>query len=228
MTSKAFVRPGDVVMEFGGRFGTTACILSRQVGHTGAVVTVEPDRSVQGYLMYNRHRHDCGFHVLLGTVGRKPLYVKEDGLRGYGTQTTTEQEGKGWAAIPNMELNEVERHIGMKINVALIDCEGCIQSVDDSGLLEQVELILLEEDGALELYATWHKSLHEKGFGCLWYLKDTANPARASWAAVRHSVWLRKGVDRNYPSCEEYANQTGLVASPKLFMCATCPPETMN
>jgi hypothetical protein len=80
MTSKAFVNKGDVVMEFGGRFGTTACILSRSVGRTtGAVISVEPDRNVQGHLLYNRFRHDCGFHVVLVTVAKTPLHVKENG-----------------------------------------------------------------------------------------------------------------------------------------------------
>jgi hypothetical protein len=224
MTSKAFVNKGDVVMEFGGRFGTTTCILSRSVGTTGAVISVEPDRNVQGqHLLYNRFRHDCGFHVVLVTVAKKPLYVKENGRKGYGTQTTTRSR-KGWAEIPNMmELNEVEQQIGRTVNVALIDCEGCIQSVSETGfLLDQVELVLMEEDAGE--YELWHKTLYEKGFDCLWYLKDTADPANAAWVAVRHSMWLKKGSSRQHPpSCEEYAQQTGLSKTPDLFMCATCP-----
>jgi hypothetical protein len=151
------------------------------------------------------------------------MFIKETGLKGYGTQTTTSGE-PGWASIPNMALNDVERNIGKKVNVALIDCEGCIPSVNETGLLDQVDLILLEEDGLGEMgYAPWHASLFKRGFKCLWYLKDTANPRRTAWARVRHSVWLRKGVDREYPSCEEYAQTTGLSETPKLLMCATCP-----
>jgi len=76
MLVHAFVQEGDVVIEFGARFGTTSCILSRNVGNAGHVISVEPDIAVHGYLLRNQHRHRCNFHSVLGTVSKKPLYME--------------------------------------------------------------------------------------------------------------------------------------------------------
>ncbi|EJK65209.1 hypothetical protein THAOC_13962 [Thalassiosira oceanica] len=58
MLANAFIQPGDVVVEFGARFGTTSCILSRNVGKHGEVISVEPDVTV--------HHTDATFTQYLG------------------------------------------------------------------------------------------------------------------------------------------------------------------
>ena len=40
------VTPQDTVLELGARFGTTSCVLARRTGNSGAVVSVEPDKSI--------------------------------------------------------------------------------------------------------------------------------------------------------------------------------------
>ena len=225
MLSMAFVKPGDVVMEFGARYGTTSCLLSKLVGPTGHVISVEPDISVQGYLGINGFRHQCGFHAVFGTVGATPLQISSN--RGYGTMSV---EATSLAtSLPNIELSIIEQHIHSKVNVALIDCEGCIDSVDKAGVLDQIELIIMEED-SLPSYTEWHAKLSTKGFSCFWYIKDTTAPLTRAWSRdLRHSVWIKQTTDmegRTRLTCKDYAAQKGLSAD--LLTCTECPVKSVS
>jgi hypothetical protein len=39
--------------------------------------------------------------------------------------------------------------------------------VNETGLLQQVDVILLEED-SLESYRPWHEQFHANDFSCIW------------------------------------------------------------
>ena len=124
MLSNAFVREGDVVIEFGARYGTTSCILSRNTGKTGHVIAVEPDIKVHGYLLRNLHTHRCSAYTVLGTVSNKPLYMQDANMDvGYATSTTAKPQGGG-VALPSIDVATIEKTVGKRINIALIDCEG--------------------------------------------------------------------------------------------------------
>lgn len=118
MLVNAFVKPGDVVIEFGARFGTTSCILSRNVGTEGHVISVEPDINVHGYLLRNGHDHQCNYHAVLGTVSNSPLFLGSSAYAGW-----TSSSGNG-PSLPRLNVTTIERAVGKRINVALIDCEG--------------------------------------------------------------------------------------------------------
>lgn len=126
MLANALVHEGDIVIEFGARYGTTSCTLSRNVGSIGQVIAVEPDFSVHGYLLRNRHDHRCDFHVVLGTVSMKPQY--KAGLSGYAQMFSDKPSG---TAFPRIDVPTIESAIGKQINVALIDCEGvyCVHNM---------------------------------------------------------------------------------------------------
>ncbi|KAL7539571.1 hypothetical protein ACHAWF_006447 [Thalassiosira exigua] len=119
MLSNAFVRPGDVVIEFGARYGTTSCILSRNVGKEGHVFAVEMDPLVHGYLLRNRYEHNCNFHAVLGTVSSQPLFKGRNS--GYAGETTSVGKGRG---LPLVTVLDLEQLVDERINVVLIDCEG--------------------------------------------------------------------------------------------------------
>ena len=118
MMANAFVQPGDVVIEFVARYGTTSCVLSRNVGVDGHVISVEPDVTVHGHLLRNRHYHYCNFHAVLGTVSDDELYY---GNSGYDGQTSSSGAG---LVLPRVSRTTIESLIKKRINVALIDCEG--------------------------------------------------------------------------------------------------------
>ena len=69
----AVLHPSDAIVEFGGRWGTTSCMLASITQNSGRVVAVEPDAAAHGPLLRNRASHNANFHVLKGTVSEQPL-----------------------------------------------------------------------------------------------------------------------------------------------------------
>ena len=98
--------------------------------------------------------------TVLGTVSSDPVYMGQ-GLS-YAQRTSDTGEGP---ALPSISTgpDEIETILGKRINVALIDCEGCIPQLDKTNLLnetEGVDLILMEEDQIQ--YGEWHKILYQR------------------------------------------------------------------
>ena len=64
----------------------------------------------------------------------------------------------------------------------------------DSGLLPQLELVLIEEDGALGRFKyeqTVHRALRRLGFVRVWRSHDTADPGQKWSDSIEHSAWRR-------------------------------------
>ncbi len=80
---------------------------------------MEPDASVHGYLLKNRHEHSCNYHAVLGVVSTEPMFMGNKAH--YAQMTKTGGNGSG---LPSIDVPEIENVIGSRINVALIDCEG--------------------------------------------------------------------------------------------------------
>ena len=149
-------------------------------------------------------------------MSSSPLYIGGGG--GYGQGTSEVGEGP---ALPSISSDEIEAILGKRINVALIDCEGCIPQIDKTNLLDEtegVDLILMEEDANPNpYYGEWHKVLQQRNvsdqkntispatyltlvnnwqYNCVWYLEDThyhKHPESKRWSMpMRHSVWLHK------------------------------------
>ena len=61
---RALVKPHNVVLELGARFGTTSCVLAERTGNAGNVVAVEPDPKAHKQLLRNRERHVRSTHKI--------------------------------------------------------------------------------------------------------------------------------------------------------------------
>lgn len=189
--STALIRPTHVIIEFGARYGTTSCVLANATGNSGNVVSVEPDNSAWEDLLFNRDRNRCNFHVVRGLVGQPGERKKPDGFynSGYGRKTSSASAFE--LASDTLSFTEIEERIGARVNAALVDCEGCIEeAVFKTGLIDQLSLLLLEEDGNID-YRPVYRKLAQHGLQRIWRSHDTAMPG-ASWSAkIEHSAWQR-------------------------------------
>lgn len=229
---QVFVKPGDAVLELGARYGTTSCVISNRVGPTGLVVSVEPDADIHGLLQTNLQKHNCdNVHLVKGTLGNEPqFYIRHTPEQGewaeYGQYTSTSEGGDKGVALPHISLPQLHQGIGRSLSVALIDCEGCLPSLADTGLFDEVQVILLEEDTIRSdpdsnrtAYDYWRVHFDKLGFRCAWFVVDS-NKLPGGFGllmALRHSVWV-KG-DQKYPSCCEYKRAHGVDP----LYCSTCP-----
>ena len=140
----ALVRPNDTVLEIGARYGTTSCRLARATKNSGFVVAVDPATTTTQDLLRNRDRHRCNFAAVAGTVASAPMSMGPPS--GYDQRTIRARTtGASSPAVTNFAPREIELRLGSSFNVALIDCEGCIESViEQPELLSQVERTLYD------------------------------------------------------------------------------------
>ena len=72
------ISPTDVVMEFGGRYGTTTCAIAVKQNNSGALISVEADPDVWVIAEFNKLTHNCACWSVLGVVGDEDQVVQSD------------------------------------------------------------------------------------------------------------------------------------------------------
>jgi len=147
--AKKWIPANASVMEFGARFGTTTCEISKKLENSGRMVTIEPDPMVWGYLENNVKQHNCHSHVLRGAISSTPLRMLGSGYGGRSETGKNLRVGSGEISIPTFSFDEVQKAVGFKIDTLLIDCEGCAQDMMDQigpAIREQIQLIVIEAD----------------------------------------------------------------------------------
>ena len=193
----ALVPPDAVVLELGARYGTTSCRIAQATHNSGRVVSVEPDGRVIANILANREKHQCNVAVVNGTVSAGTLtFVRirsEHTAAGYAMRTV---RAASPSTISNLPFQEVEKLLGHRFNTVLIDCEGCISTVDEQ-LLWQARLLILEEDMPSTVvrhgkrgYKGWHSDFRQHGFVQVWRSADTYGLGKGG-TAVQYTAWAR-------------------------------------
>jgi hypothetical protein len=184
-----YIQNTSIVLELGGRYGTTSCVIADQLQNNGKLVVVEPDSRVWSSLNLNRQIHHCNFYLVQKPIGNASVLIHGKNYDSTSeivpTSTGRVERGKSSKYDPTHRPNyynyrELERVLRFKFNSILIDCEGCItqlfQSTADPSLppsslqdtLKHVNLIILEADNSL----------------------DPLSPCRRS--CVNYSMWIEK------------------------------------
>lgn len=153
---RQYIRPNDVVLEVGARFGTTTCTIAAQQQNSGLLVAVEPDASVWHLLARNVNSHFCSGWILRGVVSNEGHVVSP---QSYGTRAHKSRPEVAEAKSAFVTFEQLQEAISSRFTALLIDCEGCIdnlfagsdnQTVPNTTVLGQmlrdVRTIILEAD----------------------------------------------------------------------------------
>lgn len=181
-----YIRPDDVVLELGARYGTVSCVINKKLKNKHNQVVVEPDDRVWKALEDNMERNDCDFHIIKGFISNKKLKLTDKEFwRGYGTSS----EENATSKIPSYTLQEIQKKYKLKFNVLVADCEGFLcQFLDENpGFLDQLRLVIFEKDNPKMCnYNEIKQSLKEKGF------KQLVPLFREAWRRPPSKVGVRK------------------------------------
>lgn len=161
-----YIKPGDVVLELGARYGMVADILINLVGKEN-VVMVDPDTSIIAALKTNLAHHGDALKIWNGTVLETPRKLT---LSGYGTHTLEACDASDASkCIPNMSYEQLQTHFGVRFNSVVADCEGCIidliTHLSKTGGISHIRKLLVEKDmdGSVD-YSIMHEILKQEGF----------------------------------------------------------------
>jgi FkbM family methyltransferase len=187
-----FIAPLDVVLELGGRFGTTSCHIARQQRNSGKLVVVEPDKNVEFILKYNQFIHSCSFWTFNGLISNSSSYVVQAGS--YDTRTMRRSDSESnlrtvnESVVSTISFEKLQELLNLQFTAILIDCEGCIQQLFQGSLdilLKTVKTILLEADMSTNShscasncvdYRFWIKKFIAAGFTVVHRQTDNAFP----------------------------------------------------
>jgi len=142
---KQHIKPDDVVLELGARYGSVSCTINKILTNKKNQVSVEPDERVWKALLKNRKRNNCKFHIFNGFISNKKLSLtNKDSFYGYGTTMISDEN----STIPHISLRKLIKKYKLNFNVLIVDCEGCFESFIDENLsfLDNLRLIIYESD----------------------------------------------------------------------------------
>jgi FkbM family methyltransferase len=136
-----YIKPDDVVLELGARYGTVSCAINKILNNKKNQVVIEPDNTVWNALEKNRKNNNCEFNIVKGFISNKKLGINKNG---YGTMGKEDE----LSDIKCYTLDEISSLYNLKFNVLVVDCEGCLCQFfnENEKILEDINLILFEAD----------------------------------------------------------------------------------
>jgi FkbM family methyltransferase len=173
-----YIKPDDVVLELGARYGSVTCVISKILNNPNNLVAVEPDSNVWNALENNLEKNNCKANIHKGFISNKKLSLSNSG---YGSTSTVDDN----STIPTLTLQEVKDKYKINdFNTLIVDCEGCFESFLDENptILNTINKIMIEHDQP-------HKCNYQKITQLL--INNNFKLIERSETAVVHEVWKK-------------------------------------
>jgi FkbM family methyltransferase len=142
MLALKYIKPNDVVLELGARYGTVSCIINKILNNKNNQVSVEPDKNIWNTLDNNLTTNKCNANIVKGFISKRSLELNN---WGYASQETENPN----TTTPNYTLDYIKKKYGISnFNVLIVDCEGCMESFlnENPELISTLRLVMFEKD----------------------------------------------------------------------------------
>lgn len=132
------IKPDDVVLELGARYGTISCLVNRKINDKKNHYVVEPDSNVWKALEDNMKINDCDFNIIKGVIGNKKYKLIGNG---YAKKSVIDSSNNN-SQIENYYIPDVE------FNTLIVDCEGYLETFydDNKDFFKKINKIIMECD----------------------------------------------------------------------------------
>ena len=145
--AKKYIKPDNVVLELGARYGTVSCVINKILNNKSNQVVIEPDEKVWDALDKNKKLNNCDFHIIKGFISNKKFSLSNDG---YGSTAIVSNESNesNESKIESYSLQDIESKFNLKFDTLVVDCEGCLETFFDEypHMYIQLKNITFEED----------------------------------------------------------------------------------
>lgn len=163
--AKAYVKPDDIVLELGARYGSVSCIVNNILNIKTNHVVVEPDDTVWSALSYNKKNNNSHFHIIEGIIGNKSLSLIKDG---YATRCSSNAMDN---TIKYFSLQDIKTRYSIdNFTVLIADCEGCLPDFlkENKDILHSLRLVIFETDNKQSVnYNDIHQMMRDYNFNCV-------------------------------------------------------------
>ena len=136
--SQKHIKPEDVVLELGARYGTVSCLVNRIINDKDNHYVVEPDKLVWEALEDNMKINDCKFNIIKGVIGKNKYRLEGNGY----AKTSVIDNSYGVSQIDNYEIPEAP------FNTLIADCEGYLETFynENKDFFQKINKIIMECD----------------------------------------------------------------------------------
>lgn len=138
--SEKHIKPEDVVLELGARYGTVSCLVNRIINDKKNHYVVEPDNLVWNALEDNMEINECKFNIIKGVISSKDNKYKLEGS-GYA-KTSVIDNTYGVSQIETYEIPDAP------FNTLIADCEGYLETFynENKDFFKKINKIIMECD----------------------------------------------------------------------------------
>mgnify|MGYP003650442267 CR=1 FL=1 len=160
--AKKFVKPEDIVLELGARYGSVSCVTNKIInteGNKDNHYVVEPDSSVWKALEDNMNINNCKFNIIKGIIGKKPFKLSGNGYA-VSSDICKNNNDAGY----NNNIYDIPN---VPFNTLIADCEGYMETFynENKEWFKTINKIILECDMPHKCnYEYVTKSLLDLGF----------------------------------------------------------------
>ena len=133
-----YIKPDDIVLELGARYGTISCITNMLLNNKKNQVVVEPDNSVMKPLIKNKINSNSEFYIFEGIVSKKKFEIIHGG---YGTRI-----------IPRCKMSDLID----QVNYSILDINNLYVEYNDK-IIKNLNLInnyIMDDSVVLEIGAS--------------------------------------------------------------------------
>ncbi len=141
-----YIKPTDVVLELGARYGTVTYAINKNLTNKSAHVAIEPDERVWHVLEDNMKRNGCDqVNIIKGFLSNKKLALDNlDDYYGYGATAVISEK----STIPSYTMEYARSLVNTDFTALVADCEGFLEIFfeENPTFASKLRCILFEAD----------------------------------------------------------------------------------
>ena len=139
-----WIKPKDVVLEIGGRYGVVSCSINSILENKKNHVVVEPDDSILNALKKNKKNFQAEFKICKNPISNFPLYFTKKGF----ASNVNKHKNADSQLIKTITFKQFINKYKLNFNVLVLDCEGCMFNLfeENPDLYKILKLIIFEKD----------------------------------------------------------------------------------
>lgn len=140
--SQKHIKPEDIVLELGARYGTVSCLVNRIINDKENHYVVEPDNLVWDALEDNMKINDCKFNIIKGIIGKN-----KHKLEGHGYAKTSVKQSYASLIDNNSDISLFDIP-DAPFNTLIADCEGYLETFynENKDFFQKINKIIMECD----------------------------------------------------------------------------------
>lgn len=138
------INPNDKVLELGGNYGRTSCIINYLLNNKINHVVIEPQNDIIPFLTENKNINNFNFKIEDRAISNTELYINNN-----ITKPINEiNDYINWRPVKFITWNNFKNKYNINFNVLVVDCKDTLYYIlkDNIKILYNIDKIIIKND----------------------------------------------------------------------------------